>query len=57
MPGFLKLLLSGSVCVCAYMYMALAINIPDECGLSNEAYCELLSKNSKVMLYLPFLSQ
>ena len=36
--------------------MALAIDLTEECGLSNEVCRELLLKNSKVMLYLPFIS-
>ena len=44
------------VCVCAcahpqFLYMAFAIDITDECGLSNEASHELLLKKSKVMMY------
>ncbi len=37
-----------------FIYMALAVDITNGCGLSNEARHELLSKKSKVMPYLPF---
>ena len=37
--------------------MALAIDTIDGRGLSNEARHELLPRKSKVMLYLPFISQ
>ena len=37
--------------------MALAIDITDGRGLSNEARRYLLSKKSKVMLYMPLISQ
>ena len=37
--------------------MVLAINIIDGRGLSNKMRHELLPKKSKVMLYLPFISQ
>ena len=40
-----------------FLYMAFAIDTIDGRGLSNEARCELLPKKSKVMLYLPFISQ
>ena len=40
-----------------FLYMTLAINITDECGLSNEACCELPLKKSKVILYLSFTLQ
>ena len=36
-------------------YMALAINITDGCGLSNEAGFEFQFKNSKLMLYEPLI--
>ena len=32
-----------------FLYMTLADDITDGCGLSNEARCELLPKKSKVM--------
>ena len=35
--------------------MALAVNITDGHGLSNEACCWLLPKKSKVMLYFPLI--
>ena len=37
--------------------MALAIDTIDGQGLSNKACRELLSKKSKIMLYLPFILQ
>ena len=43
-----------------FVYIRLAIDITvltDGCGLSNEARHELLSKKSKVILYLLFVSQ
>ena len=37
-----------------FLYMALAIDIADGRGLSNETRRELVSKTSKVMLYTSF---
>ena len=37
--------------------MALAIDTIDGRGLSNKARCELLPKSSKIILYVPFVSQ
>ena len=39
------------------LFMTLAINITDECGLSNKAHHELLVllKKDKVVLFLPFI--
>ena len=34
-----------------FLYMALAIDIMDGCGLSNKACCERLSKETKTVLY------
>ena len=39
-----------------FLYMTVAMDITDGFGLSNEACHESLSKNSNVMLYLPFIS-
>ena len=39
------------------LQMTLAVDIIDKHGLSNEVYHKLLPRVSKVMLYLPFISQ
>ena len=46
-------------CPTAYqsLYMTLAVNITDGRGLIDKVHCWLLPKKSKVMLYLPFISQ
>ena len=40
-----------------FLIMTLAVDITDGCGLSNKVCCESLPKKSKVMLYLPFITQ